>query len=573
MTAHDSVERLYAELVAEWATRDRARADFVTKIDHNIAALRNLYKQEPGAFSKEIVSTLRNIAIEAAAARMPAKDASTSLRALLKKTFGYESFRPGQEAIISAVLSNRDCLGVMPTGAGKSLTYQLPARVLGKTTLVLSPLVALMKDQVDAMNAVGIRATALNSTLTYDEKRERIDQLRRGEFEIVYVAPEGLEASSGNAVAGLPLALIAVDEAHCISQWGHDFRPAYRNLVGLKERFGDVPILALTATATPEVMRDIVTQLAMRSPLVERGSFFRKNLRIASYKKGGDGVPSVRESIRRLVAARKDESGIVYCLSRKSTEATADYLRENGIRAVAYHAGLEAKERATSQDAFRCDDVDVVVATVAFGMGVDKPNVRYVIHRDMPRSIEGYYQEIGRAGRDGHPSDCVVFYSWADVMSFDRFDDDSPKEIADRNRAQTRELYALLDGTQCRHQALVRYLGERIDACGSSCDRCSGDNPLAAAASSRRGTVAKAAGKKRDSDAPYESALFLELRTLRKQIADERKVPAYLVFSDATLFAMAEERPQTLQSMLSISGVGPKKLAEYGAAFLALLTT
>jgi ATP-dependent DNA helicase RecQ len=424
------------------------------------------------------------------------------------------------------------------------------------------------------MNAVGIRATALNATLTYAEKREREQQLRRGEFEIVYIAPEGLETWSGSAIEGLPIALIAVDEAHCISQWGHDFRPAYRNLVGLKGRFGDVPILALTATATPEVMRDIVAQLGMRDPVVERGSFFRKNLRISSYKKGAEGVPSVREAIRRLVVTRKGESGIVYCLSRKSTEATADYLRENGVRAVAYHAGLHATDRASSQDAFRCDDVDVVVATVAFGMGVDKPNVRYVIHRDMPRSIEGYYQEIGRAGRDGHPSDCIVFYSWADVASFDRFDADAPSEIAEKNRAQTRALFALLDAAQCRHQALVGYLGDRIDPCGSSCDRCDALDPLLAAAHARKGTSPKAttaAASKRGADVPRESTLFLELRSLRKTLADQRKVPAYLVFSDATLFAMAEERPRTLDAMLRISGVGPKKLAEYGPAFLEVL--
>jgi ATP-dependent DNA helicase RecQ len=565
------VERIYDDLVKQWVGRDLSSGEFVTTIAHTMADLRALYRTEPDAFSPAVVETLRAIGAAIASAETSTRSSAISLRQLLKRTFGYDSFRPGQEAIIDAVLSNRDCLGVMPTGAGKSLTYQLPARVLGRTTLVLSPLVALMKDQVDAMKAVGIRATALNATLTSEERRERVQQLRRGEFEIVYIAPEGLEASSGNAIEGLPLALIAVDEAHCISQWGHDFRPAYRNLVGLKERFGDVPILALTATATPEVMRDIVGQLGMRDPLVERGSFFRGNLRISSYKKGADGVPSVRESIRRLVAARKGESGIVYCLSRKSTEATADYLRDNGIRAVAYHAGLDATDRAASQDAFRCDDVDVVVATVAFGMGVDKPNVRYVIHRDMPRSVEGYYQEIGRAGRDGHPSDCVVFYSWADVMSFDRFDDDAPKEIADKNRAQSRELFALLDGSQCRHQALVRYLGDAMEPCGSSCDQCAQLNPLAAAANVRKGTAQKSPLRKREADAPYESALFLELRSLRKKLADQRKVPAYLVFSDATLFAMAEERPLTLDAMLCISGVGPKKLAEYGEAFLGVL--
>jgi ATP-dependent DNA helicase RecQ len=553
----------YAELVDWWGAAASLDAGAVERCRGKLSELRTLYRARPNDFTPEMIDTLRRIGEEL---RRPGK--GWNLREVLKTTFGYDAFRPGQEAIIEAVLAGRDCIGVMPTGAGKSLTYQLPARLLGRTTLVISPLVALMKDQVDAMREVGIRATALNASLPPDERRERMQAVRRGEYEIVYAAPEGLEASAGGALEGVPLALIAVDEAHCISQWGHDFRPAYRNLAGLKARFGDVPILALTATATPEVMRDIVAQLGMKDPHALRGSFFRKNLRISAYKKGADGVPSVREGILRLVSARAGESGIVYCLSRKSTETTAEYLRDHGIRARAYHAGLDPGVRAETQDAFRRDDLDVVVATVAFGMGVDKPNVRYVIHRDMPRSVEGYYQEIGRAGRDGHPSDCIAYYSWADVMSYERFDDDAPEEVAERNRRQVRELFALLDADRCRHQSLLAHLGEKAPPCGASCDRCGDLDPLGEAKPVKKSQKVRL---EKRADLPYESELFRELRALRREIANLRGIPAYLVFSDATLFAMAEERPTTEEALLRISGVGPKKLAEYGATFLELL--
>ena len=558
--------RVYDELVGEWQRLDRSASNTQERAQEMLNQLRMMFRATPHVFSREMIDTLRHIG-ESLRKEVP-------LSEVLKSTFGYDAFRPGQKAIIEAVLAGRDCLGVMPTGAGKSLTYQLPARLLGRTTLVISPLIALMKDQVDAMREVGIRATALNASLEPDERLDRIRRLHLGEYEIVYAAPEGLEASVGSALDGVPLALIAVDEAHCISQWGHDFRPAYRNLAGLKKRFGSVPILALTATATPEVMRDIERQLGMDRPVVHRGSFLRANLRVTAYRKKTPGVPPVREAILQLVMARRGESGIVYCLSRKSTETTADYLRDHGIRARPYHAGLDATTRTETQDAFRRDDIDVVVATVAFGMGVDKPNVRYVIHRDMPRSIEGFYQEIGRAGRDGHPSDCVTFYSWSDVMSYERFAADGPDDATERKRRQIRELFDLLDGNECRHQSIVGYLGESIEPCGTSCDLCAKLDPLATSQPVRKGRRAKSEQRERTraSDPPHESTLFQELRALRKEIAGRRGIPAYLVFSDATLFAMAEERPTTNEGMLRVSGVGPKKLAEYGAAFLEKLS-
>ncbi len=534
----------------------------------HLHALRERYRQEASAFDRSALAELKRLS------------EGLKLRQQLKETFGYASFRPGQETVIQAVLAGRDALAVMPTGSGKSLLYQLPARLLGGTTLVISPLIALMKDQVDALVEGGLRATYLNSTLSAEERRARVQGLHQGEYELVYAAPEGLEQSVGALLERLDLKFIAVDEAHCISHWGHDFRPSYRNLAALKERCGNLPVLALTATATDAVARDITEQLGMRDPLVIRGSSFRANLHIHAFKKAGakrdSAVPPTREAILRLIQARPGQSGIVYALSRKSVEGTAEFLQANGVRAKAYHAGLPAEERESVQEAFRRDDIDVVVATIAFGMGIDKSNVRFVIHRDLPKSLEGYSQEIGRAGRDGADADCVLFYSWADVMSLDRFTEDLDADLAALQQRQIRDMFRFAESTECRHKQLARHFGEGISDCRSSCDACSGRDLLAEAPKrAKQARLASAGPLKAPQPIPdsEEEALYLRLKDLRKRLADARGVPAYVVFTDATLQAMARFRPQTPEHFLALSGVGLKKLQQYGEAFLAELTS
>ena len=391
----------------------------------------------------------------------------------LKEYFGFETFKGNQEAIIENLLAEHDTFVLMPTGGGKSLCYQLPARLMEGTAIVISPLIALMKNQVDAMRSYseedGI-AHFINSSLTKQAIEIVKDDVRRGRTKLLYVAPESLTKDENVAfLKDVPISFYAVDEAHCISEWGHDFRPEYRNIRPIINRIGERPIIALTATATPKVQHDIQKNLGMTEAAVFKSSFNRPNL----YYEVRPKTKDVDREIIKFIKANEGKSGIIYCLSRKKVEELAEVLRLNDIKALPYHAGMESAVRSANQDAFLSEDVDVIVATIAFGMGIDKPDVRFVIHYDIPKSLEGYYQETGRAGRDGGEGKCITFYSRKDLDKLEKFMQGKPiaeQEIGKQLLLETRD-YA--ESSVCRRRSLLHYFGETYDKdnCGN-CDNC-----------------------------------------------------------------------------------------------------
>lgn len=483
----------------------------------------------------------------------------------LKQYFGYDAFRPLQKEVIERVMAKEDCLVLMPTGGGKSLCFQLPALLQGGITIVVSPLISLMKDQVDALLGYGISAALLNSSLTADEMSAVIEKAKKGVIKILYVTPERLALTQFEAILHtLDISLFAIDEAHCISEWGHDFRPDYRNLKSLRQKFPAVPIIALTATATPKVRDDIVRQLALPQPHIFTSSFNRQNL---SYevlpKKDSFGT------ILSLVSLYKDESIIIYCFSRKDTETITEKLTAQGYNAGAYHAGLSADKRRDNQEKFIRDDIQIMVATIAFGMGIDKPDVRLVIHHSLPKSIEGYYQETGRAGRDGLPARCVLLFSIADKFKQDYFinqlREGEEKEQAQQNLDQSVQ-YGTLAG--CRRKFLLQYFNEVYEEnnCGN-CDRCVTPTPLEVQKLTSKKSVSKSASTFIDN-INYDTSLFEVLRQVRTSEATRRGVPPYIVFGDKALHEMALHKPQTDEDFLNINGVGDKKLTQFGKLFM-----
>ncbi|MCG2461029.1 DNA helicase RecQ [Flavobacteriaceae bacterium F89] len=586
-------------------------------------------------------------------------DHSPALLPTLKNYFGFDSFRGQQGSIIESLLKGEDCLVIMPTGGGKSICYQLPALLMEQTTLVISPLIALMKDQVDGLRANGIAAAFFNSSQSQAEQRLLLENAGTPELKLLYVAPESLSALS-TVLDETHISCIAIDEAHCISSWGHDFRPSYQQLGFLKKSLPGIPIIALTATADKATRQDIVEQLNIPGAAQFLSSFDRKNIAL-EVRPGHNRISQIIQFIEQ----RPGQSGIMYCLSRKSTEKLAEKLQQRGISAQAYHAGLDFVQRTKIQENFIRDKTQVICATIAFGMGIDKSNVRWVVHYNMPKNIEGYYQEIGRSGRDGLEAHALLFHSYSDIIQLRKFTEGATNKELQLAKLERMKQFA--EATDCRRKILLGYFGELLsDNCGN-CDVCK--NPpeiidgtvmaqkiLSAIArvkeSEAMGTVIDVlrgaqnaavldknyqnlktygigkdiswhdwqhyvvqlinqgyceiafhqhnalkltdfskkvlfenwtvqfthpsfvkekmeVAQEKKTKRPKKDTLFDRLRVLRSQIANEENIPAYLVFSDATLREIEQQRPMSESEFLTINGVGKRKLEVYGDLFIA----
>ena len=504
----------------------------------------------------------------------------------LKHYFGHDGFRPGQEVLVDALLQGRDCLGVMPTGAGKSLCYQIPALMLDGVALVISPLISLMKDQVAALKSAGVPAAYLNSSLTPRQMDLATERARLGMYRVIYVAPERLDTASFCAFARQArISLIAVDEAHCVSQWGQDFRPDYRRIADFVDSLPvRPPVGAFTATATDRVREDIIRLLRLRRPALSFTGFDRPNLFFEVIQ------PESRyDALRMILRDKMGDSGIVYCATRKNVEEVCRKLREEGFSAGRYHAGLPDEERRSSQEDFQYDRVQIMVANNAFGMGIDKSNVRFVIHYNMPRSMEAYYQEAGRAGRDGEAAECVLLFSRQDIVTARWMIDNSepnpdmtPAEQQAVRRQDIARLNAMIDycgESGCLRRYIRTYFGEnapeRCDGCSSCCGHRWGEAAEAKKRRARRVTIpgeAPSDGMTRlKLPKPGEGSLFEQLRACRMQLAKQYRVPPYIVCDDRTLSDMARRRPVTMDGLMTVHGMGAVKAGKYGEAFLRVI--
>ena len=585
---------------------------------------------------------------------------------VLKQYFGYDKFRPLQEEIISTVLSRQDSLVLMPTGGGKSLCFQIPALLMEGLCIVVSPLISLMKDQVEALRGNGISAAFLNSSLTPDQEVEIFEQCRSGEIKLLYVSPERIIAGFERIFGFLKISMVAIDEAHCISSWGHDFRPEYTQLARIKKTFPMLPVIALTATADKVTRNDIINQLNLTSPKQFIASFDRPNLSLDV--RPGYSAKAKHLEIIQFINEHEGESGIIYCLSRKNTEKLAAVLQDAGIDAAYYHAGMHADKRNLAQENFINDRTQVICATIAFGMGIDKSNVRWVMHYNLPKNIEGYYQEIGRAGRDGLPSQTILYFNLGDIVMLRQFAGDSGQ--AQLNLEKLTRMQQFAEADICRRKILLAYFGEVLEEDCGNCDVCKnppkrfdgtiiaqkamsamirmneevGTNMLIdvlrgsakheliekgyhqiktygagrdinfsdwqqyilqllnlgliemaydqnfalkvteagkqvifkgkkvdlvkLASEEQRKERLKVKPKKEQIIRSPSEELFIELKKLRKSIADEENIPAYIVFNDATLKEMAFDKPVTELDFLTISGVGQHKFERYGEEFM-----
>lgn len=498
----------------------------------------------------------------------------------LKQYFGYDSLRTGQEELINGILAGHDVLGIMPTGAGKSLCYQLPALMLKGITLVISPLISLMSDQVKALNQAGVHAAYINSSLTENQVRMALSYASQGRYKIIYVAPERLNTPRFlDFACNADISMLTVDEAHCISQWGQDFRPSYLEIAGFLTRLPRRPIIsAFTATATERVKNDIVASLGLNNPVTMVTGFDRPNLffRVVT-RKGGSQKDN---SIINYVKKHEDESGIIYCATKKNVDKLYTLLNEQGISAGRYHAGLSNDERKQNQEDFTYDRIRVMVATNAFGMGIDKSNVRYVLHYNMPQSLEYYYQEAGRAGRDGEEAECVLFFSKQDIMinkfllqnkaSAGDVASDMQKTANDQRKLQQMINYCETD--KCLREFILSYFGDTTPCICNKCSNC-------VVVEDEEEETYVETGKKRKKAAQLAglnelgAALFEKLRSVRTELAAEKSVPPYIICSDKTLKDMCAKLPRDKEQLADVYGMGEQKIQNYGEAFVTAVNS